>query len=113
MLGSSPHHHRLEILITQTDCLGVEQIGDETHFGLVYPRLGKRKMGAFGLYTGRLVDLLDSREQVRQYLIDRPGTIVLVHEKVADEILGGRIDDGMAVRELRTGRDRYLVAADR
>lgn len=89
------------------------EIGSETHFGLVYPEFGMRKMGAFGYYTGALVDRMERRDEVESYLRERPDTVVLIHEDSTDEIFAGDESEwqGRIVRELRTGRDRYVVVA--
>jgi len=88
-----------------------QQIGPETHFGLVYPEYAMRKMGAFGFYTGALVDRMEHQEEVESYLRDHPASVVLVHESSTDEIFAGDESKWQerVVRELRTGRDRYLV----
>ncbi len=88
-----------------------QQIGSETHFGLVYPEYAMRKMGAFGFYTGALVDRMEHQEEVESYLRDHPTSVVLVHESSTDEIFAGDEPKWQerVVRELRTGRDRYLV----
>ncbi|MGB5160385.1 MAG: glycosyltransferase family 39 protein [Thermoanaerobaculia bacterium] len=88
-----------------------QQIGSETHFGLVYPEYAMRKMGAFGFYTGALVDRMEHQVEVESYLRDHPTSVVLVHESSTDEIFAGDEPKWKerVVRELRTGRDRYLV----
>ncbi|MGB5659043.1 MAG: glycosyltransferase family 39 protein [Thermoanaerobaculia bacterium] len=88
-----------------------QQIGSETHFGLVYPEYAMRKMGAFGFYTGALVDRMEHQEEVESYLRDHPTSVVLVHESSTDEIFAGDEPKWQerVVRELRTGRDRYIV----
>jgi len=88
-----------------------QQIGSETHFGLVYPEYGMRKMGAFGYYTGALVDRMEHQGEVETYLRDHPESVVLVHEGSTDEIFAGDEPrwQQRVVRDLRTGRDRYLV----
>lgn len=87
-----------------------QQIGDETHFGMVAPRFGVRKRGAFAYYTGAMVDLLQDREQVERWFGEHPSSLVLVHEEAIDRIVG---DDprwrACVVRELRAGSHRYLA----
>lgn len=89
------------------------EIGSETHFGLVYPEYAMRKMGAFGYYTGALVDRMERQDEVEAYLREHPDSVVLVHEGSTDEIFAGDEPKWQEriVRELRTGRDRYLVIA--
>ncbi len=87
-----------------------EQIGDETRFGMVAPRFGVRKRGAFAYYTGAMVDLLDDRAQVESFLRDHPTSLVLVHEEAIDSIVGDDPDwQARVVRELRAGSHRYLA----
>ncbi len=90
-----------------------QQIGSETHFGLVYPEYAMRKMGAFGYYTGALVDRMENQDEVETYLRDHPASVVLVHETSTDEIFAGdeRKWQERVVRELRTGRDLYFVVS--
>jgi len=90
-----------------------EQIGDETHMGLVFTHhdYGFRKMGSFGLYAGKRVELLESRSQVNRFFEVYPGSIVLIEADDVDWIFGddsqpwqARID-----RELWVGRDHFIV----
>jgi len=90
------------------------QMGEATHFGLVYPQhdFGFRKMGAFGYYTGRLVELMERPEQVEAFFENHPTSIVLVHESAVDALLA---DDPVAWRtrvlrdDLYAGGRRYSV----
>jgi 4-amino-4-deoxy-L-arabinose transferase-like glycosyltransferase len=90
------------------------QMGDSTHFGLVYSDgvSGIHKMGAFGYYTGRLVELMESPEEIDEFFVRHPASIALFHESAADEFLAG---DPAAWRarlvrdDLWAGGRRYLV----
>jgi 4-amino-4-deoxy-L-arabinose transferase-like glycosyltransferase len=88
-----------------------QQIGDEGHFGLVNPEYGFRKMGAFGFYTGVLVDLLETREDIEDFFERHPGSVVLVLEEVADDIFFGKEEEwrGRVVRPLQVSSFHYLV----
>ena len=90
-----------------------QQIGSESHFGLVYPEYAMRKMGAFGYYTGALVDRMENQQEVETYLADRPASVVLVHESSADAIFAGDETKWQEriVGEIRTGRDLYVVVS--
>ena len=91
----------------------VEQIGAGTTFAMVHPRqaMGVRKRGAFGYYTGSMVELLETQEQVVEFLRQHPESLVLVHDEEAAKIFAG--DEAWwrerVVREVRTGDHVYLV----
>ncbi|MGB5890050.1 MAG: glycosyltransferase family 39 protein [Thermoanaerobaculia bacterium] len=88
-----------------------QQIGDEDHFGLVNPEYGFRKMGAFGFYSGVLVDLLESRGEIESFFERHPGSVVLVLEEVADDMFAGAEEEwrGRVVRPLQVSSFHYLV----
>ena len=88
-----------------------QQIGGEDHFGLVNPEYGFRKMGAFGFYSGVLVDLLESREEIESFFDRHPGSVVLVLEEVADDVFAGEEEEwrGRVVRKLQVSSFHYLV----
>jgi hypothetical protein len=88
-----------------------QQIGDEDHFGLVNPEYGFRKMGAFGFYTGVLVDLLESREDIESFFERHPGSVELVLEEAADEMFAGEEEKWRRriVRPLQVSSFHYLV----
>lgn len=88
-----------------------QQIGDEDHFGLVNPEFGFRKMGAFGFYTGVLVDLLETREDIESFFERHPGSVVLVLEEVADEIFAAEDEEwrDRVIRPLQVSSFHYLV----
>jgi hypothetical protein len=88
-----------------------EQIGDETEIGLYFPALAHHKMGAFGYYTGALVALLESEQEVEGFFGAHPDSLVLVHEDSVDVLLSSaRAPWGeRLVRELVAGRYRYFV----
>jgi 4-amino-4-deoxy-L-arabinose transferase-like glycosyltransferase len=90
-----------------------EQIGAGTTFAMVHPHraMGVRKRGAFGYYTGSMVELLETQEQVVEFLGQHPESLVLVHDREADTIFAGDEDEWRkrVIRELRTGDHVYLV----
>jgi 4-amino-4-deoxy-L-arabinose transferase-like glycosyltransferase len=88
-----------------------EQIGTESRIGMVDPSYAGRKMGAFGYYTGAMVDRMESAAEVEHFFLEHPGSLVLVHDGSAGLVFG---DDEEAwrprvQRELRTGSRVYLV----
>ena len=90
-----------------------DQIGVGTTFAMVHPEraMGMRKRGAFGYYTGSMVELLETQEQVVEFLRQHPESLVLVHDREAATIFAGDEAGWRArvVRELRTGDHVYLV----
>jgi len=89
------------------------EIGDESRFGLVFNRSGYgfRSMGAFGLYSGAIADLLEGRDQVEDFFRRHPTSIVLIESNEIDDTFGASEPEwrARAVRELWFGRDRFLV----
>jgi hypothetical protein len=99
-----------------------EQIGSESHFGMVYPHnsssssgkvisAGVAKRGGFAFHTGAMVDLLESRAEVDRFFHEHPNTIVLLHEGSVGLIFS---DDDSSWRsriigEVRTGKSFYIV----
>jgi 4-amino-4-deoxy-L-arabinose transferase-like glycosyltransferase len=88
-----------------------QQIGDETHIGLVYPRYSVRKMGAWALYSDSLVDILKTREDVERFLAERPGSVVLIEIEAAKELFAGEESRWRArvIGEQESPRTRFLV----
>jgi hypothetical protein len=90
-----------------------EHIGEQSNFGMVFSRnsLGVRKRGAFGYYTGAMVDLLETQDEVEQYFRQFPDTIVLVYEDEAPAIFAGDEENWHArvVHRMRTGKWVFLV----
>jgi hypothetical protein len=88
-----------------------EQIGEETHIGLVYPMFARRKMGAFGYYSGALVDRMNTAQEVEEFFRRHPSSLVLVHEGSVKEIFAGdeAAWNDRVLRELRTGSHLYVV----
>lgn len=92
-----------------------DQIGEETHFGLYFPRdnMAFRKRGGFAYYSGRLVTALDTPHEVDAFFAEHPASVVLVEVNSAPELFAGDEAAWRArvIRELTvTGRD-YLVVA--
>jgi len=88
-----------------------ERIGSATHLGLAFPRRGDEKMGAFGFYTGRLVQLLNSEEAIDRFFRQHPNSVVLLAKNAVKKIYGKERTDWQAsvVRELVAGRYEYFV----
>ena len=90
-----------------------DQIGDETHFGLYFPKdaMGFRKKGGFAYYSGRLVAVLDTSEQVETFFADHPSSVVLVEVNAATELFAGHEAAWQArvIREITVTGRRYLV----
>ncbi len=86
-------------------------VGSETVVGLANPRRGRAKMAAFGFYSRRNVELLDSEEAIERFLRDHPGSAVLLAGDAAETIYGpGNTDWQLQVaKDLTAGGDRYLV----
>jgi hypothetical protein len=90
-----------------------EQIGTEEWFGLVPPSNNYYgKAGAFGYYSGALIEYLPADAgKVDRFLDEHPGSLVLVHEKRVDELFS---DDEAAwrarvLRDMPALHDRFLV----
>lgn len=99
-----------------------EQIGSETHFGMVYPfgsktasgkimNAGVARRGGFAYHTGAMVDLLADRAAVDNYFLQHPNTVVLIHEGSVDMIFQGEEAAWQArvIGKLRTGSHVYVV----
>ncbi|MDE0030221.1 MAG: glycosyltransferase family 39 protein [Deltaproteobacteria bacterium] len=88
-----------------------ENVGSESVIGIAYPRRGRAKMAAFGYYSRRGVDLLDSKEEIEGFLRDHPGSAVLLAVAAAETIYGpGNAEWQLqVVKELTAGGDRYFV----
>ena len=87
------------------------EIGDEASFGLAYPPRGPTKMGGFRLYTGKQVELLNTRQALDRYLEEHPDSVVLLHSRHIEDYFdaGDTSWEGSVIHELTVGRDRYLV----
>jgi 4-amino-4-deoxy-L-arabinose transferase-like glycosyltransferase len=99
-----------------------EQIGSETHFGIVYPvgsksasgvsvSSGVAKRGGFGYEAGALVDLLETPAEVESFFLEHPASVVLIHEGSVDLIFAGEEPAWQAriIGEVRTGKFVYIV----
>jgi 4-amino-4-deoxy-L-arabinose transferase-like glycosyltransferase len=99
------------------------QIGDETHFGMVYPAgsiasstgrahpSGVARRGGFAYHTDAMVDLLYSREEVENFFREHPRSVVLIHEGSVDPIFAGQEEawNARVIGWLRTGVHLYAV----
>jgi 4-amino-4-deoxy-L-arabinose transferase-like glycosyltransferase len=87
-----------------------DAIGASTHLGLAYPARGVGKRGAFGYYTGKSVDLVETPEELEHFFERNPDSLVLVHDDAVSQVLGAEsVWRDRVVRELWITRDRYLV----
>ena len=87
-----------------------QQIGDESHFGMVDPA-GVGRRGGFAYYTGTMVDLLDDSADVARFFQEHPESVVLIIEGSVDRIFAGNESAWQAriLRELRVGSHLYIV----
>ena len=85
--------------------------GSEPVFGLANPRRGRAKMAAFGFYSRRNVELLDTEGAITRFLRDHPDSAVLLAGDAVETIYGpGRTDwQFQVVKELVAGGDTYFV----
>ena len=99
-----------------------EQIGSETHFGMVYPTGSKAstgrmhpsgiaRRGGFAYHTGAMVDLLYSRQEVEDFFREHPKSVVLIHEGSVDLIFSGQEAawNARVIGTVRTGAHLYVV----
>ncbi len=89
----------------------VERIGDEPVLGMVDRAWGIRKRGAFGYYTGRMVELFSEPAEVDAFLREHPDSIVLIEDDEVDRMFGADRDawERRVEHRLRTGNQLYLV----
>ncbi len=87
-----------------------DQIGDETHFGMV-DQNGIARRGGFSYYTGAMVDLLASSAEIEQFFQEYPDSVVLVNERSVDQIFAGNEAKwrNRVVGEVRVGSHLYMV----
>jgi 4-amino-4-deoxy-L-arabinose transferase-like glycosyltransferase len=92
------------------------QVGEEGTFGLYWPQqnLGFRKMGAFGYFSGKMVEVLYEPSEVEGFFRRHPHSLVVVEER-AEGDLAAADPDGWSQRILRddlyTAEVRYAVVA--
>jgi hypothetical protein len=70
-----------------------------------------RKVGAFGYYTGKRMDRVESKPEIEAFFRKHPGSLVVVEEKRSEELFAsGKVDwSGRVVRDFEAARRRYLV----
>jgi 4-amino-4-deoxy-L-arabinose transferase-like glycosyltransferase len=70
-----------------------------------------RKVGAFGYYTGKRIDRVESRSEIEAFFQAHPDSLVVLEEKRAREFLAGQETywSGLVVREFEAARRRYFV----
>jgi len=90
-----------------------QQIGSEEWFGLVGPSGNYYgKAGAFGYYSGALIEYLPpDAAEVDRFLDEHPGSLVLVHENRVEELFAGDEARWRArvLREMPALHDHFLV----
>jgi len=91
------------------------QIGESTHVGLYVPERLRRKRGAFGFYTRRLVRIVDSPEALEAFFREHPESIGLVSHSMGLDTVE-QVPAAQVVRDFEIGRYPYyavqVVAAD-
>lgn len=83
----------------------------EDRFGLLFPKLGHHKIGGLGFYSGAAVVPLGDALEMTRFLARHPGSIVLVHEEIAEALFAHDRDRWAprVVREVIAGRRRYFA----
>jgi 4-amino-4-deoxy-L-arabinose transferase-like glycosyltransferase len=85
-----------------------EEIGADARLGFMG---SDRKVGAFGYYTGRRIDRVESESEIEAFFQEHPGSFVVVQEKRTEELFASQKTDWSTrvVRELEAARRRYFV----
>ncbi len=88
-----------------------EQIGDETVMALADPWLGHHKMGAFGYYSGALVALPKTEDEIDRFLAEHPTSLAVVHPEVTKQLMASDKHDWKSrfVQEMPTPRETFSV----
>ena len=70
-----------------------------------------RKVGAFGYYTGKRIDRVESESDIEAFFQEHPDSLVVVEEKRSQELFDSQKTDWSArvVREFDAARRRYFV----
>ncbi len=85
-----------------------DRIESEEHLGYMG---SDRKVGAFGYYTGKRMDRVESEPEIEAFFREHPGSLVVIEEKRSEELFArGEADwSGRVVRDFEAARRRYLV----
>lgn len=85
-----------------------EQIDSEAHLGFMG---SERKLGAFGYYTGKRIERVESESDIEAFFQEHPDSLVVVQEKRSQELFDRQETDWSArvVREFDAARRRYFV----
>jgi 4-amino-4-deoxy-L-arabinose transferase-like glycosyltransferase len=85
-----------------------ERLGPEARLGFMG---SDRKVGAFGYYTGKRIDRVESEFEIEVFFREHPDSLLIVEEKRAGEIFASRRADwsDRVVRDLEAARRRYFV----
>jgi hypothetical protein len=92
------------------------RIDGETSFGLYWPHhdLGFRKMGAFGYFSGKRVEVLYEPSEVDAFFRRHPGSLVVVGPGEEGDLAAaepGGWEQRIVRDDLQTAEFRYLVVA--
>jgi hypothetical protein len=70
-----------------------------------------RKVGAFGYYTGKRIERVESESDIEAFFQEHPESLVVVEEKATEELFASQKVDWSArvVREFEAARRRYFV----
>jgi hypothetical protein len=85
-----------------------EQIDSEAHLGFMG---SDRKVGAFGYYTGKRIERVESESDIEAFFQEHPESLVVAEEKTTEELFASQKVDWSArvVREFEAARRRYFV----
>ena len=85
-----------------------ERIDSEARLGFMG---SDRKVGAFGYYTGKRIDRVESESDIEAFFQEHPDSLVVVEEKRSQELFDSQETDWSArvVREFDAARRRYFV----
>ncbi len=111
----APAFNPLKTYRPQCEWIVTQISADETHFGLINPRYGHHKKGAFGYYSGRLISVMDREGDpetfLEEFFAEHPKSLVLLQDRVADQVFASQKTDwrSRVTRELTAGRYNYFV----
>jgi 4-amino-4-deoxy-L-arabinose transferase-like glycosyltransferase len=85
-----------------------EQIDPDARLGYMG---SDRKVGAFGYYTGRLIDRVENEADIEAFFREHPDSLVVARENRTEELFASQKADwsGRVVREFEAARRRYVV----
>jgi 4-amino-4-deoxy-L-arabinose transferase-like glycosyltransferase len=85
-----------------------DRIASEARLGFMG---SNRKVGAFGYYTGKQIERVESESDIEAFFQEHPDSLVVVQEKRSQELFDHQKTDWSArvVREFDAARRRYFV----